>query len=540
MLRTITIQTRLGAAFGAILLLLCGMAVLGIASLASVNGALSLVINDRFPKVMRSTAALDGIKDVSIATRNIVLAATPAAAEAELVQLKARDAEVMADLAWVERNATTDKGRQIMAKLHELKAHCDADRARVLELVAAGKRDEASAWLSTGMAVNQAAYVAQVRELVGIGGKLMAKSGAEAEQAYGNARTLSVALGTAGLLLAAALAWLISRSITAPLRQAVGIAGAIADGRLDSRIEVTGKDEIAQLFQSLRTMNAGLCHIVGQVRGGADAIRTAAGEIASGTADLSSRTEEQAASLEETASSMEELTGAVRDSAEYARDANRIAGEALETARTGGREVGQVVETMAAIDASSRKIADITGMIDGIAFQTNILALNAAVEAARAGEQGRGFAVVASEVRNLAQRSATAAREIKALIEESVARVDEGRADADRAGRTIGAMVDRIAQVAALMAHIDEASQQQAAGIVQINTALAQMDQVTQQNAALVEEAAAASESMQEQTEALTGTVSLFVLDETVPRDRTPPASQPRRASAPAVRLGYA
>ena len=304
------------------------------------------------------------------------------------------------------------------------------------------------------------------------------------------------------------------RSIIAPLNAAVKVAQTVAAGDLTSHIEVTTKDEIGQLMQALEHMNASLAKVVGEVREGTDTIATASSQIAAGNMDLSSRTEQQASSLEETAASMEELTSTVKQNADNARQANQLAESASQVAVKGGSVVSQVVETMSAINSSSKKIVDIIGVIDGIAFQTNILALNAAVEAARAGEQGRGFAVVAAEVRNLAQRSAAAAKEIKTLIGDSVDKVEEGSKQVAEAGKTMDEIVGSVKRVTDIMAEITVASQEQTSGIEQINQAITQMDQVTQQNAALVEEAAAAAASLQEQATGLSQVVSVFKLDQ--------------------------
>ncbi|WP_035788356.1 MULTISPECIES: methyl-accepting chemotaxis protein [unclassified Janthinobacterium] len=322
-----------------------------------------------------------------------------------------------------------------------------------------------------------------------------------------------VAAALASAAIAAACAMMIARAITTPINQAVKVAQTVAAGDLTSLIEVHTTEETGQLLQALKDMNDSLVKIVGEVRGGTDTIATASSQIASGNQDLSSRTEEQASSLEETASSMEELTSTVRQNADNAQQANQLAASASGMAKKGGAVVAKVVETMESINESSKKIVDIISVIDGIAFQTNILALNAAVEAARAGEQGRGFAVVASEVRNLAQRSAAAAKEVKVLIGDSVAKVGVGSKLVSEAGSTMGEVVASVQRVTDIMVEISLATQEQSSGIDQINIAISQMDQVTQQNSALVEEAAAAAESLQDQAVKLAHAVSVFKLD---------------------------
>ncbi|WP_295999000.1 methyl-accepting chemotaxis protein [Rugamonas sp.] len=321
---------------------------------------------------------------------------------------------------------------------------------------------------------------------------------------------LAYAIGAA--LLAIGCAIYITSAITGPINAAVIVAQTVASGDLTSRITAHSQDETGQLLTALAAMNASLVALVGRVRSGADTMATASGQIASGNLDLSSRTEEQAASLEETASSMEELTSTVRQNADNAHQANELAQSASQVAVKGGAVVSQVIQTMSSIHASSARIVEIISTIDGIAFQTNILALNAAVEAARAGEQGRGFAVVASEVRNLAHRSAEAAREIKTLINDAVMQVSLGTELVTQAGTTMDEVVDSVQRVTDIMAEISLATREQASGIDQINIAIVQMDEVTQQNAALVEEAAAATASLQEQASALAGAVGMFTL----------------------------
>ena len=343
------------------------------------------------------------------------------------------------------------------------------------------------------------------------------------EAAALQSRTTLVLLGGGAIaaLLACMLAILLTRNITRPLVEAVAVAQRVAQGDLSSDIVVRSQDETGQLMAALRDMNTALVGIVGEVRGGTDTIATASAQIAVGTMDLSSRTEQQASSLEETASSMEELTAAVKQNADNALAARSLASAASSVAVKGGAVVSEVVQTMGSINDSSRKIADIIGVIDGIAFQTNILALNAAVEAARAGEQGRGFAVVATEVRNLAQRSASAAKEIKGLIDDSVEKVGAGSKLVDQAGTTMQDVVDSVQRLSAIIGEITDASEEQRLGIEQVNEAISQMDQVTQQNAALVEEAAAAANAMQDQAAQLSHAVQVFRLKDAPPATQT-------------------
>jgi methyl-accepting chemotaxis protein len=314
------------------------------------------------------------------------------------------------------------------------------------------------------------------------------------------------------VLLAIGLA-LIIRSVSKPLKISIEIAKRVAEGDLNQQIEVTGRDETGQLLQALKDMVNRLTGIVSGVRISTDSIGTASREIAQGNADLSQRTEEQASSLEETASSMESLAEAVKQNAEHAGQALRLVQGTGEVATKGGEAVNKVVKTMATINQSSKKIADIIGVIEGIAFQTNILALNAAVEAARAGEQGRGFAVVAAEVRNLAQRSAAAAKEITGLIGDSVDKVDAGARQVSEAADVIGDIITSVDLVIKIVSEISDATREQSTGIIQVNQAITQMDEMTQQNAALVEEASASAEAMQEQALALTAAVHVFKLD---------------------------
>ena len=387
--------------------------------------------------------------------------------------------------------------------------------------------------------------MAALSELIDSAGKQSDADGAAAAVTARSA--IGLGLLVCGLVLFGVL-FVFIRSIIRPLAEAVRIARSVAAGDLTSRIDVNSQDEIGQLLLAMKDMNASLANIVGQVRTGTETIAVASREIASGNADLSNRTESQASSLEETASSMEELTSTVKQNAENARQANQLVVSSADVAVKGGKIMGQVVDTMASIKQSSRKIADIIGVIEGVAFQTNILALNAAVEAARAGEQGRGFAVVATEVRNLAQRSAGAAKEIKVLIDDSVGQVDAGGKLVDEAGKTMDEIVSSVKRVTDIMSEIAAASQEQSSGIEQVNQAITRMDEVTQHNAALVKEAAAAAESLQDQAGKLTEAVSVFKLDGVAHSPRAAlamshtskpmPRAKPKAVSAPASLRG--
>ena len=356
---------------------------------------------------------------------------------------------------------------------------------------------------------------------------------------YEHSRTLILILLVASLVIGLTLAFWLAGVVSRPLQHAVKVAQTVAAGDLTSLIEVHSSDETGLLLQALKDMNTSLLGVVTQVRKGTDQIHHSSAEIAQGNLDLSNRTENQASSLEETASSMEEITSTIQHNADNARQANQLSHSASEVAQRGGNVVSQVVSTMGSINESSKKIVDIIAVIDGIAFQTNILALNAAVEAARAGEQGRGFAVVASEVRNLAQRSAGAAKEIKELINDSVDKVAEGSRLVDQAGSTMSEVVDSVKRVSDIISEITAAGLEQSAGISQINDAVSEMDTLTQQNAALVEQAAAAAASLQDQAQRLTEVVSVFKLDaahENESHQPVPRSTVAKTTSKPAVK----
>jgi len=415
-------------------------------------------------------------------------------------------------LSTLDRLIYAPEGKALLAKIKQERMAYVASFGKVGKLVAEDNRDEAVRLMKSETLPLLDTLQETVVALGALQKKLVEASGVQEQQEIDVARTLMLGLGAAAMLLGIGLAFFTTRSITGPLKQAVRIAQIVADGDLTSRIDSSATDETGQLLHALKVMNDSLATIVSQVRTGTDAIATASGQVASGGQDLAARTEQQAASLEETASSMEELISTVKQNAANLRQANQLAVSASEIAVTGGAVVSKVVDIMGSINESSRKIVDIIGVIDGIAFQTNILALNAAVEAARAGEQGRGFAVVASEVRSLAQRSAAAAKEIKTLIGDSVEKVDHGSTLVEQAGATMERLVSSIHQVTDLMSEITTASQEQSGGIEQVNQAISEMDEVTQQNAALVEESAAAAGSLHDQADNLAKVVSVFKL----------------------------
>jgi methyl-accepting chemotaxis protein len=506
------IGVRLSLAFAFVLLLLVSVVCMGLLRLTDLHQQLNLVVDNRYPKVV---LAFDIKNDVNVIVRNVRAMLIDKDAQnvrktaADNLAAQGRIAEAMDKL---DRTLQAPQTRRIMAEVKEKRAVFVADQKAFADLLVAGN-NEAAIELALGkMRKDQHAYQSGLDTLLGELGRQFVQAGEEGDRAYDAGRTMMLLLGGAAICLAALMAWIVTRSITRPIGRAVQVAQRVAAGDLSSDIRVDTKDETGQLLHALKEMNASLVRIVAEVRQGSDGIATGSGQIATGNQDLSQRTEEQASNLQQTAASMEQLTGTVRQNAETARTASDVADSARRVATEGGEVVERVVRTMAEIAQSSQKIADITGVIDGIAFQTNILALNAAVEAARAGEQGRGFAVVATEVRALAQRSAQAAREIKTLIGDSATKVETGSQLVGDAGRTMVDIVGQVRRVNDMLSEICVATGEQTTGIGQINDAVAQLDHVTQQNAALVEESAAAAESLKQQAARLVGVVSVFRL----------------------------
>ena len=510
----ISISLRLWLGFGLLMLLLVSMATLGINRLASLEHQMEDVIKDKYPKTVVAGDLIDQLNLVARSVRNILLLKDPRQIKSEADRITGAELATREGLQTLDKTLTDDTSRSMLAAVLTAQKNYLVKRDQVLAMMAEGAKEQAIDALISDVRPVQSVYMASVEKLIKHQHQLMEQAGASVTASYLEARNLMLFLSVSGLLLAGLIAYFVTRSITTPLNRAVKVAKTVAAGDLTSQIHSTGTDETGQLMQALKEMNDNLRSIVGRVRLGTDTIATATGEIASGNMDLSSRTEQQAGSLEETASAMEELTATVKQNADNARQANQLASTASKVALQGGDVVGQVVDTMSAINASSKKIVDIISVIDGIAFQTNILALNAAVEAARAGEQGRGFAVVAAEVRSLAQRSSSAAKEIKALIDDSVTTVGNGSKLVEQAGATMHEVVSSVRRVTDIVAEISSASQEQSTGIEEINRAVTLMDEVTQQNAALVEQAAATAQSLQNQAANLTEVVSVFRLDE--------------------------
>jgi methyl-accepting chemotaxis protein len=533
-LRSVRIGTRLGTGFGIILvLLLCVLAVDIVTSTASRQAA-SQGLRHATEKAMLAGAMRGALLEGGIAMRNTGLQYTTPDMEREEAKLTIQRARFKATQDSLIAFGLTSAEKALVDSIVALDAQTDAPFRQAIQMVKEYANESAGKLISTRIdPLNQQA-IAQIDELVNLQQATVSRLLQESEQAGQQLTVLLLLMGFAAVVIGGLMSLLTTRSITLPLRDAVAVARRVADGRLGGHIDVVGRDETSELLGALREMDHNLSNIVTQVRSGTDDIATASSEIASGNADLSARTESQASALEETASSMEQLTATVKNNAENAKQANQLVQSASESATKGGEVVGRVVDTMTSIKESSRKIVDIIGVIDGIAFQTNILALNAAVEAARAGEQGRGFAVVASEVRTLAQRSAQAAKEIKDLIGDSVKKVESGNALVDNAGRQMEEIVGAVRRVADIMSEITHASEEQSAGIEEINRAIATMDEMTQHNAALVEEAAAAASAMQDRAASLGQAVAAFDLS-SAPGGHSSVGHGAVRAAAPAL-----
>jgi methyl-accepting chemotaxis protein len=539
-MKNLSIKKQLSFAFGALAILVL---LVSLFALRGLSGA-----NDRFSGYVNGAAERESLAvDVrvlanrrAIGVRDMVLAKAAADREsAKTMAVKANE-ELQASIkalkdAVAAASDATERDRALVGAIDKVESQYLPVALGIVELAASGKRDEAIDKMNVECRPLLASLLSAAKDYIAYS-KEQAKASIEASAAaYASQRALLLAISALSTVVAVALGWLITRRLVTSLgaepADLSDAAQRVAQGDL-SPVRGANAAPAGSVLASMGAMQGQLVGLIGQVRTSADSIATASAQIAQGNNDLSSRTEEQASALEETAASMEELGSTVKQNADNARQANQLAQGASAVAIKGGDVVGQVVETMKGINESSKKIADIISVIDGIAFQTNILALNAAVEAARAGEQGRGFAVVASEVRNLAGRSAEAAKEIKSLIGASVERVEQGTALVDQAGVTMTEVVSSIRRVTDIMGEISAASTEQSAGVAQVGEAVTQMDQATQQNAALVEESAAAAESMKVQAQQLVQAVAAFKLDQGESRQVTPPVAAVPTVSA--------
>ena len=510
--RKLRIGQQLALSFGFIAMLLLAIVFFTYGRIASLNANIGQTNNDLYPKTILAHRIKDKVNEVVIGMRNALLTSDAGKIQAEFDKIGINARVVGATVNEIDKVTSAEQGREYVEALIAGRQKFVAAREHFTEALLQGRREEAAGLLYSEVLPVQQAYFTTLDGTIAFQEQRMAdnvrRSAAEARQT----EYLLLGMSLMALLSGAAIAWYTSASIATPLARAVAIARTVADGDLSSVIESDAGNETGQLLAALRDMNEGLLKIVSQVRSGTSAIATASAQIAAGNADLSARTEHQAGSLEETVSAMDVLTSTVRQNADNAKQASQLATSASDIAVAGGNVVREVVLTMNSINESSKKIVDIISVIDGIAFQTNILALNAAVEAARAGEQGRGFAVVAQEVRTLAQRSASAAKEIKTLIGDSVDKVGSGTQLVEQAGATMTDMVASVKRVTDIVGEISAASREQSNGLEEVNQAIGQMDKATQQNAALVEEAAGAASAMQQQTASLAQLVSVFRL----------------------------
>ncbi|WOB09793.1 methyl-accepting chemotaxis protein [Piscinibacter gummiphilus] len=512
-IKNLSIRTKLMGGFALVLVIALAQSLLSMGQLRLVNDASGDLASNWLPSVRTVDAIKDDLAQLRVQRMQLIMIEDASKVPAVEAKLAAIQKQLGSHLADYSKLVSSPEEKALFESADaELKTYIGMN-ATMVERMRELKAVEAKVILNGEGAKSFAAANATLEKLVELNARGSDNSAKQAEAAYARARVFMIVGLCAMVVLGLGIGWLVSRDIVVAASQAVGSADRIADGDLSQTISTDRGDEIGHLFKALSKMQVNLRQIVTGVRQNAEGVATASAEISSGNHDLSSRTEQQASALEETAASMEELGSTVRQNADNARQANQLAMSASTVAVSGGEVVDRVVETMKGINDSSRRIADIIGTIDGIAFQTNILALNAAVEAARAGEQGRGFAVVASEVRSLAQRSAEAAKEIKSLISTSVERVEQGTALVDQAGSTMQEVVASIKRVTDIMGEISAASTEQSAGVAQVGEAVSQMDQATQQNAALVEESAAAAESLKGQARKLVEAVAVFKLN---------------------------
>lgn len=510
---------RLTLSFTVIIAFMAFLAILSTTRIAGLNTEIGTIVNDRYPKTNIANRVKSQINEISRGMLGILIMTNPTQIKAELENISKVTAENDAAFAELDKTLTDEKARELFKAVVAIRDKNRPNQDSFVKLVNDDMKDEAQVKYLFSMRPLQTKYFAALDAFVKYQDSQMDSAGDSSAALAKQTEALIIAVAVIAALMSIGIGYLVTRSIVLPLRAAVTVTQNVASGDLTSNIESGAQDEVGRMMTGLKDMNDSLRSLVGDVRASAQTIASTAQEIATGNLQLNDRTVEQARTLEQTTSSMHELTQIVRQNADNTQAANQLAASASDVAVKGGAVVSQVVTTMGAIHASSKKIADIIGVIDGIAFQTNILALNAAVEAARAGEQGRGFAVVASEVRSLAQRSATAAKEIKALIDQSVANVETGSRLVGQAGTTMTDVVDSVQRVTTIMVELTSSNREQNASIERVNQSIVQMDEVTQQNAAMVEEAASAAQSMHNEADNLSNAISVFKLGD---QDDTP------------------